>query len=39
MYKLKVTATKALRTGRQAFRSLVRVSCKELKDDKRSPLF
>ena len=33
-----VTVTKPLPTGRQAFRLLVTVTCKELRDDKRSLL-
>jgi hypothetical protein len=35
---VKVKVTKPLPTGRQAFRLSVTVTCKELKDDKRSLL-
>jgi len=35
---VKVKVTKPLPTGRQAFRLLVKVTCKELRDDKRSLL-
>jgi hypothetical protein len=34
-----VMVTKPLPTGRQAFRLLVTVTCKELRDDKRTLLF